>query len=101
MKEKLKTIWLSIHRGECILFDYKLKSGKTLVDRATKPIDVDRRMTMFSLDDWNGIAGIENAYKIRFMERIRRQDISDGYISDQYDKERSELKRREIPVTYR
>lgn len=100
IKDKLKMIWLAIHRGEEIIFDYKLKSGKTITGRTTKPIDVDRRMTLYGLDGWNGALGIENAYKVRFMEKIERKNIEEGYISDQYDPERSRLKNK-VPVTYR
>lgn len=94
-QEKLKTIWLAIHRGEEILFDYHLRSGKTIIGRTTKPIDIDHHMTMFGLDGWNGAMGIENAYKIQFMDQIEVKKKDEGYISDQYDPTRSELKNRQ------
>ena len=94
-QEKLRKIWLAIHRGEEIIFDYKLRSGKTIIGRTTKPIDTDHRMTMFGLDGWNGVMGIENAYKIQFMTEIEIKKIDEGYIPDQYDPTKSELKNRQ------
>ena len=95
IQEKLKKIWLAIHRGEEILFNYRLRSGKTIIGRTTKPIDIDHRMTMFGLDGWNGALGIENAYKIQFMDQIEVKKIDEGYITDQYDPTRSELKNKQ------
>lgn len=100
IKQKLKTLWIVIHRGEEIVFDYRLKSGKVIVGRTTKPIDIDRRMTLYGLDHWNGLMGVENCYKVRFMENIERRNTKEGYITDQYDPERSTLKYK-VPVTYR
>ena len=92
LRPKLKIIWLAIHRGEELIFDYKLKSGKKIIGRTTKPIDVDKRMTMFGLDGWNGIMGVENAYKIQFMSDIERKNKVEGYITDQYNPKESRLK---------
>lgn len=94
---KIKIVRLAIHRGEEILFNYKLKSGKTIVGRTTKPIDSDKHLTLYGLDNWNGMLGQENAYKIPYMEDIERKVVTDGYISDQYDPERSILKNRPRP----
>ena len=68
-----------------------------MVGRTTLPIDTDRRMTMYGLDNWNGICGTENAYKVRFMSDIERKIKTEGYIPDQYDPMRSRLKGRPIP----
>lgn len=94
LKAKLKIVWLAIHRGEEIVFNYRLKSGKTIVGRTTKPIDLDKRMTLYGLDGWNGIMGVENAYKLNFMTDIERKGTQDGYISDQYDPSKSRLKNK-------
>lgn len=98
IQQKLKSIWLAIHRGEEIIFDYHLRSGKTIIGRTTKPIDIDHRMTMFGLDGWNGSLGIENAYKIQFMNQIEVKKKDEGYISDQYDPDRSRLKSRQTTI---
>ena len=94
IQAKMKLIRLAIHRGEEIIFNYKLKSGKVIVGRTTKPIDYDARMTMYGLDNWNGLCGSENAYKIHFMEAIERKIVREGFISDQYDPLASRLKGR-------
>ena len=94
-RDKLKKIWLAIHRGEEILFDYQLKNGKKIIGRTTKPIDVDHNMTLFGLDHWDGVMGIENAYKIYFMSEIEVKRTTAAYVDDQYDPTRSELKNRQ------
>ena len=96
IRDKLKKIWLAIHRGEEILFNYKLKNGKTIVGRTTKPIDVDHHMTLFGLDHWDGVMGIENAYKINFMIDIEVKRTTAAFIDDQYDPTRSRLKSRPL-----
>lgn len=98
---KMKIIRLAIHRGEEIIFNYKLKSGKVIVGRTTKPIDTDQRYTMYGLDNWNGICGQENAYKMQFMEDIERKITTDAYVTDQYDPDRSLLKKRQIPKEWK
>lgn len=100
-RDKLKKIWLAIHRGEEILFDYQLKNGKKIIGRTTRPIDIDHHMTLFGLDHWDGVMGIENAYKIYFMSDIEVKKTTAAYVDDQYDPNRSRLKGRPVkPRTY-
>ena len=96
LRPKLKIIWLAIHRGEKIIFDYRSKNGKVILGRTTQPTAVDNRMTVYGFDHYDTVLGIErgieNAYKLRFMDNIERLNVKKGYVKDKYDPDASLLK---------